>query len=243
MNNIIDKTKKLIDSFENSNLIRKLDYYKEIVINNSELLELINKYNTSKDDYEKISLKEKIYKYSEYKEKNYLAYNIIGTRPTMNRVKESMFASIQNYIDNSIVLDLFCGTGSLGIEALSMGASRCYFVDNNKEILRYLNKNINNLDINSKSIIVSKDYRDSLLYFKNNNIKFNIILVDAPYKMEVMEEVIELVTKYDLLLDNGILVLEYSFDKLKDKYSNLELIRSKKYSDKYVNIYLKIIIN
>lgn len=241
MNNIIDKIKKLIDSFENSNLIRKLDYYKEIVINNSELLELINKYNTSKDDYEKISLKEKIYKYSEYKEKNYLAYNIIGTRPTMNRVKESMFASIQNYIDNSIVLDLFCGTGSLGIEALSMGASRCYFVDNNKEILRYLNKNINNLDINSKSIIVSKDYRDSLLYFKNNNIKFNIVLVDAPYKMEVMEEVIELVTKYDLLLDNGILVLEYSFDKLKDKYSNLELIRSKKYGDKYVNIYRKII--
>ncbi len=236
MNNIIDKIKKLIDSFENSNLIRKLDYYKEIVINNSELLELINKYNTSKDDYEKISLKEKIYKYSEYKEKNYLAYNIIGTRPTMNRVKESMFASIQNYIDNSIVLDLFCGTGSLGIEALSMGASRCYFVDNNKDILRYLNKNINN-----KSMIISKDYRDSLLYFKNNNIKFNIILVDAPYKMEVMEEVIELVTKYDLLLDNGILVLEYSFDKLKDKYSNLELIRSKKYGDKYVNIYRKII--
>ena len=241
MNNIIDKAKKLIDSFENSNLIRKLDYYKEIVINNSELLELINKYNTSKDDYEKISLKEKIYKYSEYKEKNYLAYNIIGTRPTMNRVKESMFASIQNYIDNSIVLDLFCGTGSLGIEALSMGASRCYFVDNNKDILRYLNKNINNLGINNKSMIISKDYRDSLLYFKNNNIKFNIILVDAPYKMEVMEEVIELVTKYDLLLDNGILVLEYSFDKLKDKYSNLELIRSKKYGDKYVNIYLKII--
>ncbi|MED9979000.1 MAG: RsmD family RNA methyltransferase, partial [Bacilli bacterium] len=77
--------------------------------------------------------------------------------------------------------------------------------------------------------------------FKNNNIKFNIILVDAPYKMEVMEEVIELVTKYDLLLDNGILLLEYSFDKLKDKYNNLELIKSKKYSDKYVNIYRKII--
>ena len=96
-----------------------------------------------------------------------LGYNVETTRPTMSRVKESMFASIQNYIDNSIVLDLFCGTGSLGIEALSMGASRCYFVDNNKDILRYLNKNINNLGINSKSIIVSKDYRDSLLYFKN----------------------------------------------------------------------------
>ena len=142
-----------------------------------------------------------------------LGYNVETTRPTMSRVKESMFASIQNYIDDSIILDLFCGTGSLGIEALSMGASRCYFVDNNKEILRYL----------------------------NNNIRFNIVLVDAPYNMEVMEEVIELVTKYDLLLDKGILLLEYSFDKLKDKYNNLELIKSKKYSDKYVNIYRKII--
>jgi 16S rRNA G966 N2-methylase RsmD len=59
--------------------------------------------------------------------------------------------------------------------------------------------------------------------------------------MEVMEEIIELVTKYDLLLDKGLLLLEYSFDKLKDKYNNLELIKSKKYSDKYVNIYRKII--
>ena len=82
------------------------------------------------------------------KGRNILGYNIPGTRPTMDRVKESMFASIQDYIDNSTVLDLFCGTGSLGIEALSMGASRCYFVDNNKDILRYLNKNINNLGIN-----------------------------------------------------------------------------------------------
>ena len=89
--------------------------------------------------------------------------------------------------------------------------------------------------------MIFKDYKDALLYFKNNNIKFNIVLVDAPYKMEVMEEVIELVTKYDLLLDKGILLLEYSFDKLKDKYNNLELIKSKKYSDKYVNIYRKII--
>ena len=175
------------------------------------------------------------------KGRNILGYNTPGTRPTMDRVKESMFASIQDYTPNSVVLDLFCGTGSLGIEALSMGSNKCYFVDNGREILKYLNKNIDNLNIRNKSIIINKDYRDSLLYFKNNNIKFNIVLVDAPYKMEVMEEIIELVTKYDLLLDNGILLLEYSFDKLKDKYNNLELIKSKKYSDKYVNIYRKII--
>lgn len=173
------------------------------------------------------------------KGRNILGYNTPGTRPTMDRVKESMFASIQDYTPNSVVLDLFCGTGSLGIEALSMGSNKCYFVDNGRETLKYLNKNIDNLNIRNKSIIINKDYRDSLLYFKNNNIKFNIILMDAPYKLEVAEEIITLVNKYDLLYNNGILVLEYSTDKLKDNYDDLRLIKNKKYNDKYVNIYLK----
>ena len=173
------------------------------------------------------------------KGRNILGYNTPGTRPTMDRVKESMFASILDYTPNSVVLDLFCGTGSLGIEALSMGSNKCYFVDNGREILKYLNKNIDNLNIRNKSIIIYKDFRDSQLYFKNNNIKFNIILMDAPYKLEVAEEIITLVNKYDLLYNNGILVLEYSTDKLKDNYDDLRLIKNKKYNDKYVNIYLK----
>ena len=168
-------------------------------------------------------------------------YMVETTRPTMDRVKESMFASIQNDIEDKVVLDLFCGTGSLGIEAISMSASKCYFVDNNRNIINYLNKNINNLNIKDKSIVVEKDYKDALLYFKNNNIKFNLILVDAPYKLKVMEEVIDLVNKYDLLLDNGLLVLEYSFDKLQAEYNNLKLIKNKKYSEKFVSIYRKVI--
>ena len=175
------------------------------------------------------------------KGRNIDGYVVETTRPTMARVKESMFASIQNYIDDALVLDLFCGSGSLGIEAISMGANKCYFVDNNRNIIGYLNKNIGNLNINDKSVVVQKDYREALLYFKNNNVKFNIILVDAPYKMEIMEEVINLVTEYGLLLDNGLLVLEYSFDKLKEEYKKLELVKCKKYSDKFVSIYRKII--
>ena len=175
------------------------------------------------------------------KGRNIIGYNTPGTRPTMDRVKESMFASIQNYINESIVLDLFCGTGSLGIEAISMGANKCYFVDNGKEILKYLNKNIENMNIKDKSIVINKDYKEALIYFKNNNIKFNIVLVDAPYKMEVMEEIIKIINKYDLLYDNGILVLEYSSDKLLDNYDNLGLYRSKRYGDKYVTIYHKVI--
>ena len=170
------------------------------------------------------------------KGKGLLGYNIPGTRPTMDRVKESMFASIQDYTDNATVLDLFCGSGSLGIEAISMNASSCYFVDNNKEIINILNKNIDNLKIKNKCQVLIKDYREALLYFKNNNIRFNIILVDAPYKLKVMEEVIELINKYNLLQEGGILVLEYSYDTLEDRYDNLMLYKNKKYGDKYVNI-------
>ena len=175
------------------------------------------------------------------KGRNLEGYMVETTRPTMDRVKESMFASIQNDIDSSLILDLFCGTGSLGIEAISMGAKKCYFVDNNKNIINYLNKNISNLNIRDKSVVVEKDYKEALLYLKNNGIKFNIILVDAPYKMEVMEEIIKLVCKYELLLDNGLLVLEYSFDKLEDNYDNLKLIKYKKYGEKFVSIYRKVI--
>lgn len=164
-------------------------------------------------------------------------YNVPMTRPTMDRVKESMFASIQNNISESIVLDLFCGSGSLGIEALSNGAKHCYFVDNGPEILKYLRQNINNLKISDNASIINKDYHTALCYFKENKIKFNLVLVDAPYKMKAMEEVLNILTTYNLLEENSLIVLEYSFDKLKENYPHLEQIKNKKYGDKYVSIY------
>ena len=81
-------------------------------------------------------------------------FNINGTRPTMDRVKESMFAMIQNYIKDKVVLDLFAGSGSLGIEALSNGAKICYFVDNNKIAIDIIKKNTNGID---NKVIFKKD--------------------------------------------------------------------------------------
>ena len=164
-------------------------------------------------------------------------YDVPTTRPTMDRVKESLFASIQNDTLNAVVLDLFCGTGSLGIESISMGAKECYFADNNREIINFLNKNISHLEIKNKCHVLHEDYRKSLKYFRDNDIKFNIVLVDAPYKMMVSEEVINIINEYNLLYDNGIVVIEYSLDKLLDKYDSLCLIKKKKYGDKFINIY------
>ena len=80
-----------------------------------------------------------------YKGRKLKGFDILGTRPTMDRVKESLFGIIQNYITDKTCLDLFAGTGALGIEALSMGAKECYFVDNNSEAIHILKENTYNL--------------------------------------------------------------------------------------------------
>ena len=165
-------------------------------------------------------------------------YNIEGTRPTMDRVKESLFASIQDYIDDSIVLDLFAGSGNLGIEAISNGASRVYFVDNNRECIKVINDNINTFKINNQSVVLNKDYKDALNYFKNN-IKFDIIFIDPPYKYNIRNELLDIILNNNLLNDNGIIVFEYSNDE-EIITSNFKLLKNKKYGDKYISIYRKI---
>jgi len=166
-----------------------------------------------------------------------LGYNITGTRPTMDRVKESVFGSIQNYVGNSIVLDLFSGSGSLGIEAISNGAKYCYFTDNNKEILKILKNNIDSFKINDKADLIYNDYNNSLIYFKNNNIKFDLVFIDPPYKYNVIEEIINKLLNYNLLNDEAIIVCEYSSDLLKDSYNNLNLLKYKKFGDTHISIY------
>ena len=166
-------------------------------------------------------------------------YDIEGTRPTMDRVKESLFGSIQNYIDNSIVLDLFAGSGNLGIEAISNGSFKCYFVDNNKECIKTIQDNIKQFGIEDNSVVIQNDYRNALQYFYHNDVKFDIIFVDPPYQYKLMNEILELVSKYNLLNINGIIVLEYSFDRLDEDIQGYSLLKYKKYGDKYISIYQK----
>ena len=164
-------------------------------------------------------------------------YNIEGTRPTMDRVKESLFGMIQDYIKDSIVLDLFAGSGQLGIEAISNGAKLCYFIDNNIEVIKILNKNINNLKIKEQSKVILSDWKKSLNDFANQNIKFDLIFVDPPYDYDVYEKILEKVSNLNLLNKNGLIILEHHNLKLKDKYNDLILYKQKKYGNKSVNIY------
>lgn len=167
-----------------------------------------------------------------YKGKNLIGFDIDGTRPTMDRVKESLFGIIQNYIKDSKVLDLFAGSGSLGIEALSNGAHECYFFDNNIELINIIKKNT--IGINNTHVMKS-DYKNALELLKNSNIRFDIIFLDPPYKFNLIIDCLDKIYQYNLLNDNGIIVCEYENENINtDKY---ELIKEKKYGSKNIKIY------
>lgn len=162
-------------------------------------------------------------------------YTIDGTRPTMDRVKESMFAIIQDYIKDSVCLDLFSGTGNLGIEAISNGAKKCYFNDKNKIAVKVIKDNIKKFEIEDKCDVINKDYLDALDYYKENHIKFNIVFLDPPYENKVITEIFKMLYRKRLLKKNAIVVCEYTCEDLQNDY--FDVIKSKNYGYKKVGIY------
>ena len=173
------------------------------------------------------------------KGRNILGYTLDGTRPTMDRGKESLFGIIQNYVNDSICLDLFAGSGSLGIEAISNGAKKCYFVDKSIDAIKVLNENLNNFNIENKTKVIKNDYINALNYFKEKNIKFDIIFLDPPYKMHILNNIMNYLIENDLLNDNGIIVCETDNQYLDNNIKKLELIKQKKYGTTYLYIYRK----
>ena len=166
-----------------------------------------------------------------YRGKNLIGFDIDGTRPTMDRVKESLFAMIQNRLNDSVVLDLFAGSGSLGIEALSNGAKEAYFVDNNIELINIIKKNT--IGMNDTIHIMKSDYVDALNLFKNNIIKFDIVFLDPPYKLNLIQNCLNTIEKYDLLSENGSIICEYENEIFN---TNLEVYKFKKYGSKNIMI-------
>lgn len=164
-------------------------------------------------------------------------YNIEGTRPTMDRVKESLFGMIQDNIKDSVVLDLFAGSGNLGIEAISNGAKLAYFIDNNPEVIKVLNQNISSLDIKSKSMVVLSDWKKALNNFSKENKKFDLIFIDPPYAYDVYEKILDKVNALNLLTEEGLLIMEHHNLKLPQEYDKLALYKERNYGNKQINIY------
>ena len=171
-----------------------------------------------------------------YKRMELKGFNIDGIRPTMDKVKEAIFGMIQGYVDDSICLDLFAGTGSLGIEALSNGAKHVYFNDEMKDAINVIKSNIEKTS-DKNSTIIHSDYTSSIKKFSENSIKFDIIFLDPPYGKIKIKTVIDKIIKFDILNDGGIIVCEYEDETLDEEYDYLKLIKYRKYGKTYISIY------
>lgn len=170
-----------------------------------------------------------------YKGRKIEGYDIVGTRPTMERVKESLFATIQNYINESVVLDLFSGSGNLGIEALSQGAKYAYLADYNIKAAKTIKKNLDNFHIDNAEIL-NMDYQKVLKHLYDKNIKLDLIFLDPPYNTNYIEKSIELINEYKLLNQDGLLICESdSLDRIAYP-ENYQIVKDKKYGDKWVVI-------
>lgn len=174
-----------------------------------------------------------------YKGRIIEGFDMDGTRPTMERVKESLFAIIQNNVEDAIVLDLFSGSGNLGIEALSEGAKYAYLVDYNVKATKTIKRNLDTIGITNAEVI-NMDYLKALDYLKNKDIKFDLIFLDPPYQTSFIEKSIDSITKNNLLKDDGLIICESdSLDRIVYN-DNYKIIKDKKYGDKWVVILKQI---
>ena len=161
-----------------------------------------------------------------------------NTRPTLDRVKESLFNIIQTKIPESVFLDLFSGSGSIGLEAASRRAKKVILCDNSKAATQIIKKNITKTHLESKTECYQLSY-EKLLENKINE-KLDIIYIDPPYKTDYIEQSIKLIDEYNMLNEDGLIICENdSLDKIVYP-ENYEVVKDRKYGDKWVVILKKI---
>lgn len=156
------------------------------------------------------------------------------TRPTKNMVREAIFSSLSYDIKNSIVLDLFSGSGAFSFESLSRGAQCAYLVDNNNVAIKVIEENKKSLN-EMNAFLFELDYKKALELFVQKNLKFDIVFLDPPYKDNNYLDIINLMLNNDILSKNAIIVCES--DHLTDFVSlSFTKIKQYKYGKTFVYI-------
>ena len=159
------------------------------------------------------------------------------TRPTADRVKEALFSIINFDLPGAAVLDLFGGTGQLGIEALSRGAKSATFIDAREDACKIIRENLKRTKLESQGRVVRSDY---LAYLRRCREKFDIILLDPPYAEVFLENALKCITEIDILQSGGIIVAERPVEKeLPFEFEGYIRSRDYKYGKTLLTIYRK----
>lgn len=136
--------------------------------------------------------------------------DVTHIRPTKDRIREAIFNAVGD-LTNCVALDLYAGSGAMGIEALSRNAKKAYFVDINNVALKTTRNNINNLGIKNAEVLAMSDIQ-ALDRLASNQVKLDIVFIDPPYKEGKYQEVMDLLINHNLLNENAIIVFEADRD-------------------------------
>ena len=163
-----------------------------------------------------------------------------NTRPTMDRTKESLFNILMPYISDARVLDLFSGSGSLGIESLSRGAKEAVFVDNSKNCRNIIIENLKKTRLEDRSTVIAMDVTKAIKLLSSRNAKFDIIFMDPPYNMNFIAKTIQNIVEFDIIAEEGILACEHHVDEqAPERMGNLLKVRTKEYGETIYSFYVR----
>ena len=156
-----------------------------------------------------------------------------GIRPTTGKVREAVFSMINQWLPDAEVLDLFAGSGAMGLEALSRGSARCTFVEADRRNMKILLSNIENCGAGEISTVIGADYAAAIERIASGREKpvFDVVIMDPPYdRTEYYGNAMELLQENGLIGGDAIVICEHLYDnKLSDTYGKLVKIKEKKY--------------
>jgi 16S rRNA (guanine966-N2)-methyltransferase len=161
-----------------------------------------------------------------------------GTRPTTDKVKESIFNILGPYFEGGMGLDLFAGSGGLGVEALSRGLEKVIFVDKDSKALHTIKANLKECDLVDRSEVYRNDANRALKAIVKREIAFDYIFLDPPYKQKKLEELVTFIDGHNLLSENGFVMCEYSSDSIPSNViGRLHKVREEAYGIIGISIY------
>src|SRR4030042_1216009 len=157
-------------------------------------------------------------------------------RPTSDRVKESIFNILGKEVEGKVVLDLFAGTGNLGIEALSRGAKKALFVEKGRQALRLIQRNLFQFGMKGQSEILPKDVSRAIGILKQRGESFDLILMDPPYEKGLIQKTLLKLHAYKIYHEDSILVIEHDRrEPIPEKIEEWTLIRQRRVGDTMIS--------
>lgn len=170
-----------------------------------------------------------------FRSRKLLTLEGLATRPTLDGTKEAIFNSLGNYIPDFVVLDVFGGSGALSLESISRGAKCSYIIDNSPQAIQIIKKNVETLKVENQVNIINCSYDEALKRLKNQ--KFDLVFLDPPFRMKVIDELISYLINNDMISDGGYIMAEYPKEDVVQKdYDGYRIKLCRKYSSSEVLI-------